>query len=187
MWMPIPTLDDVVPTDVKRGYDVRGVITRIVDFGDFLEVQPGYAGNIVVGFARITGRSVGIIANQPRCWRVSLNIGRPRIRPARFIRLLQCVHNPLVTAGGCTRISAGTQQEYGRDHPPRRERCLFRVSRPDRCRRSRSFLPQVLRRRGISRDVRQGTRRGWWLAWPTAEIAVMGRGGRGRHRLPQGA
>src|SRR5271165_374160 len=62
---PDPTLESVVPTDSKKGYDVRDVITRVVDFGDFLEVQSGYAMNIVVGFARIAGRTIGIIANQP--------------------------------------------------------------------------------------------------------------------------
>src|SRR6185295_16189730 len=62
---PNPALDDIVPVDAKKGYDVRDVIQRVVDFGDFLEVQSGYAENIVVGFARIAGRTIGIIANQP--------------------------------------------------------------------------------------------------------------------------
>src|SRR5206468_1737866 len=62
---PNPALDDIVPVDGKKGYDVREVIVRVVDFGDFLEVQSGYAANIVVGFARVAGRTVGIIANQP--------------------------------------------------------------------------------------------------------------------------
>ena len=56
MWIRIATLNDVVPADNKKGYDVRDVITKVVDFGDFLEVQSGYAMNIVVGFARIAGR-----------------------------------------------------------------------------------------------------------------------------------
>src|SRR6185295_20007881 len=60
-----PSLDEVVPAEIKKGYDVRDVITKVVDFGDFLEVQSGYAMNIVVGFARIAGRTIGIIANQP--------------------------------------------------------------------------------------------------------------------------
>ena len=62
---PDPALDDVVPADGKKAYDVRDVITKVVDFSDFLEVQSGYAMNMVVGFARIAGRPIGIIANQP--------------------------------------------------------------------------------------------------------------------------
>ena len=60
---PNPALDEVVPAETKKGYDVREVIAKVVDFGDFLEVQQGYAMNIVVGFARIAGRTIGIIAN----------------------------------------------------------------------------------------------------------------------------
>ena len=60
-----PRLHDIVPVDGKQGYDVRDVIAKLVDHGDFLEVQADYAPNIVVGFARINGRSVGIVANQP--------------------------------------------------------------------------------------------------------------------------
>src|SRR5689334_15740337 len=62
---PNPALENIVPVEGKKSYDVRDVITKVVDFGDFLEVQCGYATNIVVGFARINGRSVGVVANQP--------------------------------------------------------------------------------------------------------------------------
>ena len=62
---PNPALENMVPVDGKKAYDIREVILKVVDFADFLEVQSGYATNIVVGFARVPGRTVGIIANQP--------------------------------------------------------------------------------------------------------------------------
>src|SRR5450631_3390711 len=82
---PNPALDDVVPADNKKGYDVRDVIAKVVDFGDFLEVQSGYAMNIVVGFARIAGRTIGIIANQPAVQAGVLDINAAN-KASRFIR-----------------------------------------------------------------------------------------------------
>jgi methylmalonyl-CoA carboxyltransferase large subunit len=93
---PNPALNDVVPTDGKKGYDVREVIAKVVDFADFLEVQSGYAMNIVVGFARIAGRTIGIIANQP-----SVNAGvldiNASCKGARFIRFCNAFNVPLLT------------------------------------------------------------------------------------------
>ena len=82
---PDLSLDAIVPADVKKGYDVREVITRVIDFGDFLEVQSGYAMNIVVGFARIAGRTIGIIANQPCVQAGVLDINAAN-KASRFIR-----------------------------------------------------------------------------------------------------
>src|SRR5580698_11580361 len=107
-----PELDEAVPTDVKKSYDVRNVITRLIDFGDFLEVQAGYAGNIVVGFARITGRSVGIIANQPKVLAGSLDINASD-KAARFIRFCNAFNIPLITLVDVPGFLPGTQQEYG--------------------------------------------------------------------------
>ena len=86
---PDPALDGIVPVDNKKGYDVRDVIAEVVDFADFLEVQSGYAMNIVVGFARIAGRTVGIIANQPACRRecwISMRRTRRRASSASATR-----------------------------------------------------------------------------------------------------
>jgi len=165
-----PTLDDVVPTDVKRGYDVRGVITRIVDFGDFLEVQPGYAGNIVVGFARITGRSVGIIANQPKVLAGSLNIDASD-KAARFIRFCNAFNIPLVTLVDVPGFLPGTQQEYGG---------IIRHGAKMLFAYSAATVPKItiiLRKcYGGAYLAMCGKDLGadWVLAWPTAEIAVMG-------------
>ena len=91
-----PELNDIVPTESKRGYDVREVILRVIDFGDFLEVQSGYATNIVVGFARIGGRTVGIIANQPSVQAGVLDINASN-KASRFIRFCNAFNVPLLT------------------------------------------------------------------------------------------
>src|SRR5208283_3080514 len=91
-----PALEDIVPVDGKKGYDVRQVILAVMDFGDFLEVQSGYAPNIVVGFARINGRSVGVIANQPAVNAGVLDINSSN-KAARFIRFCNAFNVPLLT------------------------------------------------------------------------------------------
>src|SRR5262249_22242003 len=80
-----PSLSGMVPVETKRAYDVREVVRGIVDFGDFLEVQSGYATNIAVGFARITGRTVGVVANQPAVQAGVLDIDASN-KASRFIR-----------------------------------------------------------------------------------------------------
>ena len=87
---------EIVPVDGKQGYDVRDVIARLVDFSDFLEVQAGYAKNIVVGFARINGRSVGIVANQPNVLAGVLDINASD-KGAKFIRFCNAFNIPIVT------------------------------------------------------------------------------------------
>jgi methylmalonyl-CoA carboxyltransferase large subunit len=119
---PNPALDDVVPVDAKKSYDVREVITKVVDFADFLEVQAGYATNIVVGFARITGRTVGIIANQPCCQAGVLNINSSS-KAARFIPFCNTFNISLLTfltVPGFL-LAAGAR----RHHSPRRQCCLL--------------------------------------------------------------
>jgi methylmalonyl-CoA carboxyltransferase large subunit len=165
-----PALDDVVPTDVKRGYDVRNVITRLVDFGDFFEVQSGYAANIVVGFARITGRSVGVIANQPKVLAGSLDINASD-KAARFIRFCNAFNIPLITLVDVPGFLPGTQQEYGG---------IIRHGAKMLFAYSAATVPKItviLRKcyggaylAMCSKDL--GADRSF--AWPTAEIAVMG-------------
>lgn len=105
-------LNEIVPADGKKGYDVRDVISRIIDFGDFLEVQSGYAQNIVIGFARITGRPVGIVANQPCVNAGVLDINASN-KASRFVRFCNAFNLPLVTLVDVPGFMPGVQQEHG--------------------------------------------------------------------------
>ena len=87
-------LDNVVPDDPTRPYDMHDVISRIVDDGSFLEIQPGWAANIIVGFARLGGRSVGIVAQQPAVLAGALDIDAST-KAARFVRTCDCFNVPL--------------------------------------------------------------------------------------------
>lgn len=104
-------LNTLVPIDQKKSYDVRGVIGRIVDAGDFLEVQPFFAPNIVVGFARILGRSIGIVANQPCVLAGALDIDASD-KAARFVRFCNAFNLPLVTLVDVPGFLPGVQQEH---------------------------------------------------------------------------
>jgi methylmalonyl-CoA carboxyltransferase large subunit len=163
-------LDDVVPTDVKKGYDVREIITRLVDFGDFLEVQPGFAQNIVIGFARITGRSIGIIANQPMVLAGALNIDASN-KAARFIRFCNAFNIPLVTLVDVPGFMPGIEQEYG-GIIRHGAKLLFAYSAATvpkitvilrKC-YGGAYLAMCGKDLGADRV----------FAWPTAEVAVMG-------------
>jgi len=163
-------IGEIVPTDNKKSYDIRNIITRLVDFGDFLEVQQGYAPNIVVGFARITGRSVGIIANQPSVLAGSLDINASS-KAARFIRFCNAFNIPLVTLADVPGFLPGTEQEYGG---------IIRHGAKMLFAYSAATVPKitVILRKAYggayiamcSKDL--GADR--VFAWPTAEVAVMG-------------
>jgi len=167
---PNPALDEVVPSDIKKGYDVRQVITGVVDFGDFLEVQAGYAMNIVVGFARVTGRTVGIIANQPAVQAGVLDINASS-KASRFIRFCNAFNVPLVTFVDVPGFLPGVQQEYGG---------IIRHGAMMLFAYSAATVPKitVILRKSYGgaylamcgKDL--GADR--VFAWPTAEIAVMG-------------
>ena len=167
---PDPELNDVVPTDTKQAYDVRDVITRVVDFGDFLEVQAGYAMNIVVGFARVNGRSVGIVANQPCVLAGALDINASD-KAALFIRFCNAFNVPLLTFVDVPGFLPGVQQEYGG---------IIRHGAKMLFAYSAATVPKitVILRKSYggaylamcAKDL--GADRAY--AWPTAEIAVMG-------------
>jgi methylmalonyl-CoA carboxyltransferase 12S subunit len=167
---PNSELDSLVPTETKKGYDVRDVITRVVDFGDFLEVQSGYAMNIVVGFARIGGRSIGIIANQPAVQAGVLDINSSD-KASRFIRFCNAFNVPLLTFVDVPGFLPGVQQEYGG---------IIRHGAKMLFAYSAATVPKitVILRKSYGgaylamcgKDL--GADRVY--AWPTAEIAVMG-------------
>jgi methylmalonyl-CoA carboxyltransferase 12S subunit len=167
---PNPALTTVVPVDPKQGYDVRAVIGGIVDQGDFLEVQAGHAMNMVVGFTRILGRSVGIVANQPSVLSGAIDTNSAT-KAARFIRFCNAFNIPLITFVDVPGFLPGVQQEYG-GIIRHGAKLLFAYSA--------ATVPkiQVILRKSYggahvamsSRDL--GADR--VFAWPTAEIAVMG-------------
>jgi methylmalonyl-CoA carboxyltransferase large subunit len=167
---PNPELARIIPVDPKQGYDVRGVIGGIVDQGDFLEVQAGWARNIVVGFARIVGRPVGIIANQPSVLSGALDINAAT-KSSRFIRFCNAFNIPLITCVDVPGFLPGVQQEYGG---------IIRHGAKMLFAYSAATVPkiQVILRKSYggahlamcSRDL--GADR--VFAWPTAEVAVMG-------------
>jgi len=167
---PNVALNDLVPVDPKQGYDVRSVIAGIVDRGDFLEVQAGYAMNMVVGFARILGRSIGVIANQPAVLSGAIDINAAN-KAARFIRFCNAFNVPIVTFVDVPGYLPGVQQEYG-GIIRNGAKLLFAYSA--------SSVPkiQVILRKSYggahvamcSKDLGADCA----FAWPTAEVAVMG-------------
>jgi methylmalonyl-CoA carboxyltransferase large subunit len=167
---PNPGLAGILPLESKQGYDVREVICGVVDMGDFLEIQPGYARNIVVGFARILGRSIGIVANQPSVSAGALDINAS-CKAARFIRFCNAFNIPLVNIVDVPGFLPGVQQEYGG---------IIRHGAKMLFAYSASTVPKItlILRKAYGgaylamcgRDL--GADRVY--AWPTAEMAVMG-------------
>src|ERR687897_246348 len=107
-----PELDTIVPDDPSKPYDMRDVISRIVDDGEFLEVHEHFAQNIVVGFSRLDGRPVGIVGNQPAQLAGVLDIESSE-KAARFVRTCDCFNIPLVTFTDVPGFLPGTSQEWG--------------------------------------------------------------------------
>lgn len=165
-----PRLAGLVPVEGKQPYDVRDVICNVVDYGDFLEVQAGFAPNIVIGFARVTGRTVGVIANQPSVMAGVLDINASS-KAARFIRFCNAFNIPLVTFVDVPGFLPGVQQEYG-GIIRHGAKLLFAYSAATvpkitvvlRKAYGGAYLAMCARDLGADRA----------FAWPTAEIAVMG-------------
>ncbi len=108
----LPELNDIVPPDSRRPYDIKKIITLTADHGDFMEIQPDYAKNLVIGFARFNGESVGIIANQPNFMAGCLDINASD-KCARFIRFCDCFNIPLLTFVDVPGFLPGSGQEFG--------------------------------------------------------------------------
>ncbi len=165
-----PGMLATVPVEGTKGYDVRDVIARLVDYADFLEVQAGYAQNIVVGFGRINGRSVGIVANQPNVLAGVLDINASD-KSSRFIRFCNAFNIPLVTLVDVPGFLPGVAQEHGG---------IIRHGAKMLYAYSAATVPKitvVLRKAyGGAYLAMCGKDLGadQVFAWPTAEIAVMG-------------
>ena len=165
-----PELPGVLPASDKKGYDVREVIVRLVDRADFLEVQAGYAGNVVIGFGRITGRTVGIVANQPLVLSGVLDINASD-KASSFVRFCNAFNIPLLTLVDVPGFLPGVAQEHNGiiRHGAKLLYAYSAASVPK--------ITVVLRKAYggayvamCSKDLGADK----VLAWPTAEIAVMG-------------
>lgn len=163
-------LIDLVPVAGTKVYDVKKVLEKIVDHGEFLEVQPDFARNIVVGFGRIDGQSVGLIANQPKVMAGGLDIDSSD-KLARFIRTCDCYNIPLITFVDVTGFFPGINQEHGGiiRHGAKilfaySEATVPKISVITRKAYGGAYV--ALNSKAIGADV--------VYAWPNAEIAVMG-------------
>jgi propionyl-CoA carboxylase beta chain len=163
-------LDSIVPAQSNQPYDMKDVIHAVVDDAYFFEVQERYAKNIVVGFARLDGRSVGIVANQPAVLAGTLDINAS-IKGARFVRFCDCFNIPLVTFEDVPGFLPGTAQEYGGiiKHGAKLLFAFAEATVPKVTvitRKAYGGAYCVMSSKHIRTDVN--------YAWPTAEIAVMG-------------
>ena len=166
-------LDTVVPADPKKPYDILDVIRRVVDDGSFFEIQPYYAKNIVIGFARLNGRSIGIVANQPKVLAGVLDI-KSAIKAARFVRFCDAFNIPLVTFEDVPGFLPGTEQEWG-GIIVHGAKLLYAF-----CEATVPKLTVITRKAyGGAYDVMSSKhiRGDYNVAWPSAEMAVMGADG----------
>src|SRR5713226_6515197 len=107
-----PSLDTLIPANPNKPYDMKELIGKVVDDGDFFELQPSFARNILIGFARMEGATIGIVANQPMVLAGCLDIDSAR-KAARFVRFCDCFQIPIVTFVDVPGFLPGTAQEYG--------------------------------------------------------------------------
>lgn len=166
-------LNDIIPDSPNRPYDMYEVIGAIIDNGEFLEVHKDYAQNIIVGFARFNGQSVGIVANQPKVMAGVLDINASR-KAARFVRFCDAFNIPLVTLVDVPGFLPGTAQEYGGVilHGAKLLYAYGEATVPKvtvTLRKSYGGAYCVMSSKHLRGDMN--------YAWPTAEIAVMGPSG----------
>jgi propionyl-CoA carboxylase beta chain len=163
-------LDSLIPDDAHRPYDMHDVIKRVVDDGAFLEIQPGWAQNIIVGFARLGGRSVGLVAQQPAVLAGALDIDAS-LKAARFVRTCDCFNVPIVSFVDVPGFLPGVGQEHGGiiKHGAKLLYAYCEATVPKLTvitRKAYGGAYDVMSSKHIRGDMN--------FAWPTAEIAVMG-------------
>jgi propionyl-CoA carboxylase beta chain len=164
------SLDTLVPDNANKPYDMHELITKTVDDGDFFELQPDYAKNIIIGFARIEGQTVGIVANQPLVLAGCLDI-KSSIKAARFVRFCDAFNIPVVTFVDVPGFMPGTSQEYGGiiKHGAKLLYAYAECTVPKITvitRKAYGGAYDVMASKHLRGDVN--------FAWPSAEIAVMG-------------
>ncbi|MEZ5689408.1 MAG: acyl-CoA carboxylase subunit beta [Caenibius sp.] len=164
------SLDTIIPANANQPYDMHEVIRKVVDEGDFFEVQPAHAANIICGFARVEGRPVGVVANQPMVLAGVLDINSSK-KAARFVRFCDCFNIPILTFVDVPGFLPGTDQEHN-GIIKHGAKLLFAYAE--------ATVPKitVITRKayGGAYDVMSSKhlRGDLNYAWPTAEIAVMG-------------
>jgi len=165
-----PKLTDIIPKNANQPYDMREVIEGVADADSFLEIHPEYAQNIVVGFCRIAGRSIGIVANQPAYLAGVLDVESSR-KAARFVRFCDCFNIPLLTFVDVPGFLPGTDQEW-RGIIVNGAKLLYAFSEATVprvtviTRKAYGGAYDVMNSKHIHADLN--------YAWPSAEIAVMG-------------
>lgn len=164
------SLDTLVPPNPNKPYDMKELIHKVVDEGDFFELQPDFAKNIITGFARFEGAPVGIVANQPMILAGCLDIDSSR-KAARFVRFCDCFNLPIVTFVDVPGFLPGTAQEYGGiiKHGAKLLYAFTEATVPKVTvitRKAYGGAYDVMSSKHLRGDVN--------YAWPTAEIAVMG-------------
>lgn len=165
-----PSLDTIIPAESTKPYDIKEVITKVADEGDFFEIQPNFAQNIVIGFIRLQGSTIGVVANQPMVLAGSLDINSSK-KGARFVRFCDAFNIPIWTLVDVTGFMPGTAQEYG-GIIKNGAKLLYAYAE---CtvpkvtlitRKAYGGAYDVMASKHLRGDVN--------LAWPSAEIAVMG-------------
>ena len=164
------SLDTLIPDNPSQPYDIKEVIAKVVDEGDFFELQPEYAKNLVIGFGRMEGGSVGFVANQPMVLAGCLDINAS-IKGARFVRFCDAFNIPIVTLVDVPGFMPGTAQEYGGiiTHGAKLLYAYAECTVPKVTlitRKAYGGAYDVMASKHLRGDVN--------LAWPSAEIAVMG-------------
>ncbi|MEO5771432.1 MAG: acyl-CoA carboxylase subunit beta [Burkholderiaceae bacterium] len=164
------SLDTLVPANANQAYDIKELIHKVVDDGDFFELQPDYAKNIVIGMARMAGRSVGIVANNPLVLAGCLDI-KSSIKAARFVRFCDAFSIPVITFVDVPGFMPGTSQEYGGiiKHGAKLLYAYAECTVPKVTvitRKAYGGAYDVMSSKHLRGDVN--------FAWPNAEIAVMG-------------
>ena len=164
------SLDTLIPANPNQPYDMKELINKIADDGDFFEIQEAHARNIIVGFARVGGRTIGIVANQPLVLAGVIDSDAAR-KAARFVRFCDCFNIPIVTFVDVPGFLPGTAQEYG-GLIKHGAKLLFAFAE--------ATVPKItlITRKGYggayvvmsSKHIRGDLN----YAWPSAEIAVMG-------------
>lgn len=165
-----PALDTLVPANPNLPYDMKELILKLVDEGDFFEIQPEYARNMIVGFGRMEGHTIGIVANQPLVLAGCLDIASAR-KAARFVRFCDAFNIPILTLVDVPGFLPGTAQEYGGiiQHGAKLLFAYAQATVPKVTlitRKAYGGAYDVMSSKHIKADVN--------YAWPSAEIAVMG-------------
>jgi propionyl-CoA carboxylase beta chain len=165
-----PSLDTIIPANANMPYDMHEVIAKTLDEGDFFEIQPSHAANIICGFGRVEGRTVGVIANQPMVLAGVLDINSSK-KAGRFVRFCDCFNIPIVTFVDVPGFLPGTAQEHNGiiKHGAKLLFAYAEATVPKITiitRKAYGGAYDVMASKHLRGDLN--------YAWPTAEIAVMG-------------